>query len=138
MRQDIKYGKGVEKKVSSHKEAVALLSPSFYKLEHEEVWTLYLNTVNDPIVKSISTIGTINSVQFDIRRIVKEAIMNNASGIIVSHNHPSGDVRPSFNDIEETKTLKESLKLFDISLVDHLIISDNNYYSFAEQNTFTL
>ncbi len=84
------------------------------------------------------TVGTIKSTQIDHRRIIKEALMTNATSIILFHNHPSGNPAPSVSDINETNKLRKACDIFDISLLDHIIVTDKSYYSFADetQNKF--
>ena len=87
------------------------------------------------------TVGTIKSTQIDHRRIIKEALLTNATAIILFHNHPSGTPVPSVADINETNKFRKAcdiFDIFDISLLDHIILTDEFYYSFAEetQNKF--
>ena len=107
-------------------------------LDHEESWILLLNGANLPLAKKMITVGTIKSTQIDHRRIIKEALMCNATAIILFHNHPSGNPAPSASDMNETNKLKKACDIFDISLLDHIIVADKSYYSFAEetQNKF--
>ena len=90
------------------------------------------------MTKKIITVGTIKSTQIDHRRIIKEALLTNATAIILFHNHPSGTPAPSVADINETNKLRKACDIFDISLLDHIILTDESYYSFAEetQNKF--
>lgn len=80
------------------------------------------------------TVGSISSTIVDIRRIVKQALLCNATRIILFHNHPSGNPLPSKADIAETEKLKKACDLFDISLIDHIIIGDDCFYSFADES----
>ena len=73
-----------------------------------------------------------NTIHY-IKIILKEAIEKTASGIIVCHNHPSGNMKPSQSDIKLTNKLKEACKLVDIPLLDHVIVSFSSYYSFADE-----
>ena len=70
--------------------------------------------------------------------IVRQAVLTQAAGVIIAHNHPSGNVLPSQSDIKETEKLKKALKYLNISLVDHIIISDDRYYSFADEHSSDL
>lgn len=102
-------------------------------LKHEEFYVLYLNKGNRPITyKQIST-GGVSGTVADIKIILKHAIELLASGICAFHNHPSGNLKPSQADIELTRKLKEAARLMDIVLIDHLIIGEKNYYSFADE-----
>ena len=80
------------------------------------------------------TVGSISSTIVDIRRIVKQALLCNATRIILFHNHPSGNPLPSKADIAETEKLKKACDLFDISLIDHIIIGDDCFYYFADES----
>ena len=80
----------------------------------------------------ISEGGTAGTVA-DIKKILMPAILQNCSGIIVSHNHPSGSNKPSQTDIDLTKNIKDAAKLIDVNLLDHLILCENSYYSFADE-----
>ncbi len=101
-------------------------------LKHEEFYVLYLNRANRPITfKHISTGGVTGTVA-DTKIILKHAIELLASSFIAYHNHPSGNLKPSQADIELTKKLKAAAQLIDVVLLDHLIVGDKNYYSFAD------
>lgn len=102
-------------------------------LRHEEFYVLYLNRANKPIIhKHISTGGIAGTVA-DLKIILKHAVELLASSIIAFHNHPSGNLRPSQADISLTQKLKEAAKLVDVVLLDHLIIGDSKYFSFADE-----
>lgn len=101
-------------------------------LKHEEFYVLYLNRANRPITfKQISTGGVTGTVA-DTKIILKHALELLASSFIAFHNHPSGNLKPSQADIELTKKLKSAAQLIDLVLLDHLIVGDKNYYSFAD------
>lgn len=101
-------------------------------LKHEEFYVLYLNRANRPITfKHISTGGVTGTVA-DTKIILKHALELLASSFIAFHNHPSGNLKPSQADIELTKKLKAAAQLIDLVLLDHLIVGDKNYYSFAD------
>ena len=118
-------------------QAAGFLREDLRVLDHEESWIL-LNGANLPLAKKMITVGTIKSTQNDHRRIIKEALMCNATAIILFHNHPSGTPVPSVADINETNKLRKACDIFDISLLDHIILTDESYYSFADetQNKF--
>ena len=90
-------------------------------------WILLLNGANLPLSKKMITVGTIKSIQIDHRRIIKEALMCNATAIILFHNHPSGAAVPSVFDINETQRLKRACDIFDIELLDHIILTDESF-----------
>jgi DNA repair protein RadC len=101
-------------------------------LPHEEFYVLYLNKSNRVITHKHISSGGVTGTVADLKIILKHAIELLASALIAVHNHPSGNLKPSQADIDLTKRLKESGKLMDILLLDHLIIGDKNYYSFAD------
>ncbi len=121
-------------KITSSKTAYQLLQKRLSDLPHEEFWLLILNRANQVIKEEFISKGGITGTIVDVRLICKSAIENNASGIIIAHNHPSGQIIPSKQDKEITIKLKSALILFDVSLLDHLIIGDLNYFSFADEN----
>jgi DNA repair protein RadC len=102
-------------------------------LGHEEFYVLYLNRKNTVLAhKNIST-GGVGGTVVDIKIVLKHGIDLLATAIIAVHNHPSGNVSPSQQDIELTKKLKDAAKLIDITLVDHVILGEKKYYSFADE-----
>lgn len=121
-------------KITSSKTAYQLFQKRLSDLPHEEFWLLILNRANQVLKEEFISKGGISGTIVDIRLICKSAIENNASGIIIAHNHPSGQIIPSKQDKEITIKLKSALILFDVTLLDHLIIGDLNYYSFADEN----
>lgn len=103
-------------------------------LEKERVIIVFLDSKNRIISHSISTMGTINSSLFSTREILVDALRNNATGIIIIHNHPSGDPTPSGEDKMATHKLKEASGIIGMEMLDHIIIGDKKYYSFKEEN----
>jgi DNA repair protein RadC len=121
-------------KITSSKTAYQLFQKRLSDLPHEEFWLLILNRANQVIKEEFISKGGITGTIVDVRLICKSAIENNASGIIIAHNQPSGQIIPIKQDKEITIKLKSALILFDVSLLDHLIIGDLNYFSFADEN----
>ena len=105
----------------------------FKRKKQEYFYCLYLDNKNNLIERKLLFMGTLNRSIVHPREIFKEAYLASASKIICMHNHPSGDTTPSIEDIRLTKSLIEIGKLQGITLADHLIISDNNYYSFYNE-----
>ncbi len=101
----------------------------------EHFFAIYLNRKNKVIGTSLLFIGGIASTVVDIRFILASAINTLSSSVVLVHNHPSGNLKPSMSDRDITKNINKALKLFDCSVLDHLIINgeDNNYYSFADE-----
>lgn len=122
-------------KVTSSKDVADFIRRTFKAgtLELQESFiTLYLNTANEILGYYNHTVGGINATIADRRLILATALASASVGIIVSHNHPSGNLKPSQADIELTRKLKEGAAVLDINLLDHVIISKNSYYSFAD------
>ncbi len=103
-------------------------------LKKEHFIVLYLDTKNQEIKKHIVSIGTLNFSVVHPREVFEEAVKNLAAGIIVSHNHPSGCVNPSQEDIKLTKRLAEAGRILGIELLDHVIVSNEGYFSFKENS----
>ena len=101
-------------------------------LSHEEFWVICLNRGNKIISKILISKGGISGTVVDIKLIFKAALEQLASSIIVCHNHPSGNLDASKEDKAITKKIKEAGEIMDVTLLDHLIISDYNYFSFAD------
>jgi DNA repair protein RadC len=120
-------------KISSSKDVVNLLQPHLSDLIHEEFWLLLLNRANHIIHKSAISKGGISGTVVDPRLIFKAAIEHGASGIILSHNHPSGNTKPSEADIQLTKKIREAGKNLDIEVLDHIIIAGDTFFSFADE-----
>ena len=122
-----------KKQVKSSKTIFEIFSNKLGDLPYEEFWLVILNRANRIIdMKRISS-GGISGTVTDIRVILKIAIEKTASSLIVCHNHPSGNIKPSNADIQITNKLKDASKLVEIPLLDHLIVSDSDYYSFADE-----
>lgn len=102
-------------------------------IQHEELWILLLNRSNQVIHKQQISQGGVAGTVVDPKIIFKTALTELASGIILAHNHPSGSCKPSPQDIEATKKVKESGKLLEIQLHDHIIVAGKSYYSFADE-----
>ncbi len=100
----------------------------------EEFYCLYFNNKQELIERKLLFMGTINRSVVHPREIFKEAYLTSASSIVCIHNHPSGDTKPSREDIIFTKTLIEIGNVNKIPIVDHIIVGDNSYYSFYESN----
>ena len=122
-----------KQKITSSKDTFDIFQPILGDLPHEEFWILLLNRANKIIDKHRISQGGTSGTVIDIRIILKEAIEKLASSLIISHNHPSGNVLPSQQDKEITKKLKDAAALMDITLLDHLIVTDSSYFSFCDE-----
>ena len=102
-------------------------------LPHEEFWVLLLNRAHRVIKKKRVSEGGVSGTVADPKIIYKMALEELASGVIVAHNHPSGNLTASQSDIDLTKKLKEAGRFLEVQLLDHLIIAGSKYYSFADE-----
>ena len=120
-------------KVSGSKEAYELVKGDLMDLPHEEFWVLLFNRANRLIKKKRVSEGGVAGTVADPKIIYKLALEELASGIIVVHNHPSGNLTASQSDISLTKKLKDAGKVLEIQLLDHLIVAGQKYFSFADE-----
>lgn len=128
-------GAALEKqKITSSASVFEYLQPIIGELPHEEFWILYLNNSNKVIKCVQLSKGGITGTIVDVRLAFKEALQLGAVGIIMAHNHPSGTLKPSQADIQLTKKLKLAGDSLDIKVLDHLIITEKSYFSFADEN----
>jgi len=125
-----------KKKITSSRDIFELFSAKIGDLPHEEFWIILLNRSNTIIDYHKISQGGISGTVIDIRLILKEAIEKLASALIICHNHPSGNIKPSDADIQITKKLKEAGLYMEINLLDHVVVSDNSFYSFADEGIF--
>ena len=123
-------------KISSSKMVFDIMQPIIGELPHEEFWIIYLNNSNKVITKTQISKGGITGTVADKRIIFKIAFENNAVAMILTHNHPSGKLKPSDADIEITKELKLAGKQLDVRVLDHIIVTENGYFSFADDGIF--
>jgi len=105
-------------------------------LPHEEFWVLYLNNSNKVIYKAQLSKGGITGTVVDIRLLFKMALEQNATAVLLTHNHPSGKLLASEADIQITKKIKEAGKTLEIHVLDHIIITENGYLSFQDAGIF--
>ena len=119
-------------KISSSKQVFSMMQPLVGTLPHEEFWVLYLNNSNKVLSKFQISKGGITATLVDVRLLFKKAIEIGAIAIIICHNHPSGKINPSIEDKNLTKKIKLGGMSLDIKLLDHLIITEKSYFSFAD------
>ena len=124
------------KKITSSKAVFDIMQPVIGELPHEEFWVLYLNNSNKVIYKAQLSKGGITGTVVDIRIIFKMAFEQNATGLILSHNHPSGKLMASEADLKITKRIKEAGQTLEIQVLDHIIITENGYLSFQDEGIF--
>lgn len=119
--------------IKSSDDVYNIMYPHMRDITHEEFWALLLNQ-NSRLLKKVKlSSGGMTDTAVDIRMLMKEALIVGATQMIVCHNHPSGSMRPSNEDISLTEKIKEASQLLKIRLVDHVIVTDGAYYSFAEK-----
>ncbi len=121
-------------KITSSNSVFEHMQPIIGELPHEEFWILYLNNSNKIIQSAQLSKGGITGTVVDVRLAFKDALQLGAVGIILAHNHPSGTLKPSQADIQLTKKLKTAGESLDIKVLDHLIITEKAYFSFADEN----
>jgi DNA repair protein RadC len=119
-------------KITSSKVIFEIMQPIIGELPHEEFWVMFLNNSNKVVHKAQLSKGGITGTVVDVRMILKMALEQNALSIVLVHNHPSGKLVASDSDIEITKKIQIAAKQLDMNVIDHVIISENGYYSFAD------
>jgi DNA repair protein RadC len=102
-------------------------------LDHEVFWVLYLNQNNRVIGAEKISEGGITGTVIDVRILLRKALERLSCGIIIAHNHPSGNLNPSEPDLKITKQIEQACKLLDVALLDHLIVGASGYYSFRDE-----
>ncbi len=120
-------------KITGSNDAADLFMPLLGDLDHEEFWILLLNRHNKIIDRFMASKGGITGTVIDVRSIMKVALDKLATSMILCHNHPSGNLSPSDADQQITQKLKEAGKMVDIQVLDHLIITQKKYFSFADE-----
>ena len=123
-----------KKKITSSTSVFELMQPIIGELEHEEFWIIYLNNSNKVIQKNQLSKGGITGTLVDVRLVLKNALQVGATSLILAHNHPSGTLKPSNADKQLTLKLKTASESLDIKVLDHLIITEKAYFSFADEN----
>lgn len=121
-------------KITSSKTVFEIMQPIVGELSHEEFWILYLNNSNKIIKKNQLSKGGITGTLVDVRLVLKTALEYGATSLILCHNHPSGALKPSQADKDITQKLKKGAQSLDIKVLDHLIITEQSYFSFADED----
>lgn len=120
--------------IKTSRDAYLVVRYNLLNLNHEEFWLICLNRSNKVIGKWKISSGGISGTVADPKMIFEKALSTKASGIIIAHNHPSGNLRPSASDIKITKQLRNAGEFLDLPVLDHLILTDSGYFSFADEN----
>ncbi|GGG41967.1 RadC family protein [Bizionia arctica] len=123
-----------KKKITSSQSVFQIMQPILGELPHEEFWILYLNNSNKVIQKNQLSKGGITGTLVDVRLVLKNALEVGATGLILVHNHPSGTLKPSEADKQITQKLKLAGESLDIKVLDHVIVTENAYFSFADES----
>ncbi|MCD4683387.1 MAG: DNA repair protein RadC [Bacteroidales bacterium] len=124
-----------KKKITSSQDLFEYFSGILGDSNYEVFYILLLNRANKVIREIMISEGGLSGTVADPKKIFKIALEYNASGIILCHNHPSGNIQPSDADIKLTKKLRHAGEMLDLPVIDHIIIGEENYYSFADENT---
>ncbi len=124
------------KKISCAREIAEIFIPEMNFLESENFRVVFLDSKNQIIDSKIIFIGTLNESVVHPREIFKSAILENSANIILIHNHPSGDLNPSEEDIKTTKELVKAGEILGIKVLDHIIVGNNSFFSFLEEGLF--
>lgn len=122
-----------KRSITSPELVYRLMLPTLKNLDHEECWALFLNRANYLIGKEMVSSGSLESTPLDAQKIVRRGIEKQCRHIILVHNHPSGQPRPGEADIRQTERLRKALSLMGISLMDHIVVAEDAFYSFAEE-----
>ncbi|TNJ43778.1 DNA repair protein RadC [Tamlana fucoidanivorans] len=122
-----------KKKITSSVSVFEIMQPIIGDLPHEEFWIIYMNNSNKVLQKQQLSKGGITGTLVDVRLVLKTALEVGATGLILSHNHPSGTLKPSEADKQITQKLKVAAKSLDIVVLDHLIVTEKTYFSFADE-----
>jgi DNA repair protein RadC len=125
---------GKRRKISSPKDAFDLVKDFYKECDRETVLLLCLNTKNEPENISVISMGSLSSSIVHPREVMKTAILSNAATLMLFHNHPSGDVKPSMEDRQITERLVEAGEIMGIKFLDHIIVGHDKYLSFKEEN----
>ena len=129
-----KESKEIKKeKLTNSREAVNIMQPLLGDLMHEEFWIIFLNRANGIIGKKQISVGGMSGTVADPRMIFKAALDQKAVSIILCHNHPSGNNQPSAADVQLTKNISEGGKVLEITVLDHIIVTQHGFYSFADE-----
>lgn len=123
----------IHPKINSSRDAYKIMHSLISDLQHEEFWVLYLNNSNKVISKHQTSKGGLTATLVDVRLLFKRALELSAVAVVVCHNHPSGKLKPSAADIHLTQKIKKAGQTLDINLLDHLILTEKTYFSFADE-----
>ena len=121
-------------KINTSRSVFEIVYPLLGHLSHEEFWVLYLNNSNKILAKTQMSKGGMTSTTVDVRIVMKQALEHSATAIVLVHNHPSGSLHPSKSDTQLTEKFKLAAESLDIKVLDHIIVTEKNYFSFADES----
>jgi len=124
----------VHDKINDSASVFAIMQPILGHLKHEEFWVLYLNNSNKVLAKMQLSKGGKTGTIVDVHLVLKQALEQSATCLILAHNHPSGSLTPSASDKQITQKLKLATESLDIKVLDHLIVAEKTYFSFADES----
>lgn len=124
---------GEQCRILSSQDIFRYMCPRIGHLNHEEVWVVFLNNSNVVIGSRSFSIGSATATVFDLKGILREVLLRSAEGVILCHNHPSGTLKPSMQDDNITRQLKEATVTLGIRMLDHLIVTQYGYYSYLDE-----
>ena len=122
-------------RITGSRDAFQVIAPLLTDLHHEEFWVLMLNKANEVFARERLSTGGMAGTVVDVKILFKTALDARAAAVIAVHNHPSGNLQPSQADVDLTRRLRKAGELLDLPLLDHLIVSERGYYSFADEGT---
>lgn len=123
-----------EKPITSSDSIYQRLRYRIGNLPHEELWILVINRRNMVMAEKCLTRGTATASLFDVKTAIKYALLEDADGLVLAHNHPSGNLQPSPQDDQITRQLKDACKFMNLRMLDHLIVTANGFYSYHDNN----
>lgn len=132
-RETVDYASGKTKRIYSSKDIHERMRYRIANLDHEEIWVILLNNKNDVIKEFCVTSGSAVASVFDCKMIIKRALLENATGLAMCHNHPSGNLMSSPQDDQITRKLKEACRSMDIRMLDHVIVTVAGFYSYSDE-----
>jgi len=121
-------------KINTSRSVFEIMNPLLGHLSHEEFWVLYLNNANKILAKTQMSKGGMTSTTVDVRIVMKQALEHSATAIVLVHNHPSRSLHPSKSDTQLTEKFKLAAESLDIKVLDHIIVTEKNYFSFADES----
>ena len=124
-----------KRSVTSPEMVYRLMLPQLKNLDHEECWALFLNKANFVLGKEMITSGSLESTLVDSGKILRRAIEKQSAYVVLVHNHPSGSPLPGAADVRQTEAVKKALASVEISLMDHVIVAEDSFFSFSEERT---